>query len=622
VVRNASIGVILTTSETEQLASGSGVPTCLIDRASPMDAFLPLPGFGQIIYTSGSTGQPKGVRHEGGQINWSAAALVAATGATANDTYLSVLPLPLLLETICAIFMPAMLGARVHFDSAFADQVARGSAQGISKTFELHQPTTGMVVPQLLRQWVGELRLVARRAPSSLRFVAVGGATVPAQIAEAAWELGIPAHEGYGLSECCSVVSLNRPGARRPDTAGRPLEGLSVSIDEGEIVVDGPSITDGYLGQEPAKRPWRTGDLGAFDEDGFLRVHGRKDSLIVTSYGRNISPEWIETMLLADHRIAFCAVVGHGKPHLTVVLFPSSIGEGWFAKLADPDLRLFVAKCCEQAPDYAVPRTCVVVSRQEAAANQLLINGRPARKKIESFVERKLATSANADIKYMSFYERLTAETAKERDAFLAIPIVQHAIRNGASHALYLDFLEQAYHHVKHTFPLLALAASTTKDERYQDALIEYMEEERGHEKWILDDIRNLGGDPETIRTGTPRIPCQVMVGYAYYAIEHVSPFAFLGSVHVLEGMSVLLADKLADAMKNALGVDTDAGFTYLRTHGSLDADHVGFFRKLVDGFDDAKTQFIIIEHAKIFYRLYGAIFHELGSRAELSNAA
>jgi pyrroloquinoline quinone (PQQ) biosynthesis protein C len=222
----------------------------------------------------------------------------------------------------------------------------------------------------------------------------------------------------------------------------------------------------------------------------------------------------------------------------------------------------------------------------------------------------------------MSFYERLIAETAKEQDAFLAIPIVQHAIRNGAPRALYLDFLGQAYHHVKHTFPLLALAASRTKDERYQDALVEYMEEERGHEKWILDDIRNLGGDPEAVRTGIPRIPCQVMVGYAYYAIERVSPYAFLGSVHVLEGMSVLLADKLADALKKTLGLETDAGFTYLRSHGSLDADHVGFFRKLVDGFDDAKTQSVIVEHAKIFYRLYGGIFHDLGSRAELSNAA
>ena len=146
------------------------------------------------------------------------------------------------------------------------------------------------------------------------------------------------------------------------------------------------------------KRPWRTGDLGTFDADGFLRVQGRKDSLIVTSYGRNISPEWIETMLLSDPRIASCAVVGHGKPHLTVVIFPSFIGEGWFAKLTEPDLCLLVAKCCAQAPDYAVPQACVVVSMQEAAANQLLTNGRPARKQVEIFVERKLAQSASADI--------------------------------------------------------------------------------------------------------------------------------------------------------------------------------------------------------------------------------
>ena len=222
----------------------------------------------------------------------------------------------------------------------------------------------------------------------------------------------------------------------------------------------------------------------------------------------------------------------------------------------------------------------------------------------------------------MSFYDRLSSETAKERDAFLATPIVQHAIRNGASRALYVDFLTEAYHHVKHTFPLLALAASRTTDARYQDALVEYMEEERGHEKWILDDIRTVGGNPDAVRAGAPGIPCQIMVGYAYYAIEHVSPYAFLGSVHVLEGISVLLADKLADAMKSSLGLESDAGFTYLRTHGSLDTDHVAFFRKLVDGFDDPAIQRIVIESSKIFYRLYGAIFSDLGARAELSNAA
>jgi hypothetical protein len=213
-------------------------------------------------------------------------------------------------------------------------------------------------------------------------------------------------------------------------------------------------------------------------------------------------------------------------------------------------------------------------------------------------------------------------ETSKDREAFLAIPIVQHAIREGAPRRLYLDFLTEAYHHVRHTFPLLALAASRTSDERYQNGLVEYMKEERGHEKWILDDIKTIGGYPDAVRSGTPRVPCQIMVGYAYYAIEHVSPYAFLGSVHVLEGMSVLLADKLADALKNSLSLESDAGFTYLRTHGSLDADHIAFFRKLVDGFDDPVTQRVIIDNARIFYRLYGAIFEDLGARAELSHAA
>jgi len=222
----------------------------------------------------------------------------------------------------------------------------------------------------------------------------------------------------------------------------------------------------------------------------------------------------------------------------------------------------------------------------------------------------------------MSFYEQLVADTTDSRDAFLSIPLVLNTLRNGATRSLYLDFLAEAYHHVKHTFPLLALAASRTSDERYQDALVEYMEEERGHEKWILDDIRALGGDPDAVRDGQGGPPCRIMVGYSYYAIEHISPYAFLGSVHVLEGMSVLLADQVADAMKASLGSESDRGFTYLRTHGSLDNEHVAFFRQLVDGFDDRKTQRIIIDNAKIFYRLYGSIFQDLGTRAGLSNAA
>jgi pyrroloquinoline quinone (PQQ) biosynthesis protein C len=222
----------------------------------------------------------------------------------------------------------------------------------------------------------------------------------------------------------------------------------------------------------------------------------------------------------------------------------------------------------------------------------------------------------------MLFYERLTSDTSADREAFLAIPLVQHALKSGAPRGLYLSFLGEAYHHVKHTFPLLALAASRTTDERYQDALVEYMEEERGHEKWILDDIRALGGNADAVRDRGPGMACQIMVGYAYYAIEHISPYAMLGSVHVLEGLSVMFADRLADAMKASLGLSEDLGFSYLRSHGSLDIEHVAFFRTLVDGFDQPEAQRIIIQNSKIFYRLYGGIFRDLGASAELQNAA
>ncbi|PHP65225.1 heme oxygenase [Zhengella mangrovi] len=222
----------------------------------------------------------------------------------------------------------------------------------------------------------------------------------------------------------------------------------------------------------------------------------------------------------------------------------------------------------------------------------------------------------------MTFYERLQAETAAERDAFFRIPIVQQGIAQGASLQTYLAFLEQAYHHVKHTFPLLALTASRTRDERYQDALVEYMEEERGHEKWILDDIAALGGDAAAVEAGEGGAACRIMVAYTYYAVERISPYAMLGSVHVLEGLSVLLADRVADTLKARFGTSEEKGFSYLRSHGALDQDHVAFFQTVINGFTDRDVQDLIIGQSKMFYRLYGAIFEDLGQEANIARAA
>ncbi|MCW6512817.1 AMP-binding protein [Lichenifustis flavocetrariae] len=391
IARDAAIETILATQATWPRVLRSGLPSLIIEAQSmELGAFDLIEGFGQVIYTSGSTGRPKGVRHESGQIAWSAQALAEAIGASARDVYLSVLPLPLLLETICALFVPQLVGALTHFDTAVAEAVGRGSASGLAQAFETQRPTTSVLVPQLLKAWVGELASTNRTAPTSLRFVAVGGAPVATQLAETARSYGIPVHEGYGLSECCSVVAVNRTDARRPGTAGRPLTGLSVTIEDGEIVVDGPALTDGYLNQGQAERPWRTGDLGAIDADGFLSVHGRKDSLIVTAYGRNISPEWVETMLLADLRIALCAVFGHGEAHLTAVLIPSQSAAPWFAEASRADVLGLIAECCAEAPAYAVPQDFILLSQADAVRDHLLTaNGRFVRSRLPTLVAAK-----------------------------------------------------------------------------------------------------------------------------------------------------------------------------------------------------------------------------------------
>ena len=220
------------------------------------------------------------------------------------------------------------------------------------------------------------------------------------------------------------------------------------------------------------------------------------------------------------------------------------------------------------------------------------------------------------------FYDRLIAATEWERNGFISIPLISEALRTGASRDLYLDFLTQAYHHVRHTFPLLAFASARATDEAYQDALVEYMEEERGHEKWILNDIQAMGGDADAVRDGKPGIACQVMVGYSYYAIEWVSPYAMLGSVHVLEGMSTLLADKAADAIQRSLAHRGEDGFSYLRSHGALDVEHVAFFKQLVNSLACPRAQQIVIDASKVFYRLYGDVYHELATRHPVKSHA
>ena len=225
----------------------------------------------------------------------------------------------------------------------------------------------------------------------------------------------------------------------------------------------------------------------------------------------------------------------------------------------------------------------------------------------------------------MTFVEQLERDTAPDRREFSAIPVIAEALAGKVTRELYLDFLASAYHHVRHTVPLLALAASRcgAGDETLHRALNAYIEEETGHDAWILDDIRALGGDADAVAAGDGTLAVRVMVAYAYHIIERGNPYGLLGMVHVLEGMSVALAIAAADAIRTSLGVGGDAGFSYLRSHGQLDLEHIAFLKRLLAEIDTPERRAVVIGAARDFYRLYGDIFRALATGAgRLSHAA
>jgi long-chain acyl-CoA synthetase len=354
--------------------------------ASAVPAIVPALDATRIIFTSGTTGNPKGVRLSSRQMLASIAALGEVTGATAADRYLSLLPSALLLEQIAGTYLPLSVGAEIGLPGSQSAHPARAAADAA----EMLQPTATVLVPELLAGWLHELHKAGRRAPASLRYVAVGGAPVAPTLAAAAWSRGLPVHEGYGLSECCSVVAVNRVNDRRGGTVGRPLPNVDVAIEGGEILVRGPTVMDGYLGEShvtgtDASRTgdWRTGDLGHFDPDGFLVVTGRKDNVIVTSAGRNISPEWVEDAVLAEARIHRCVAVEHAG-ELVAVVVPRDPSAGPSPAISD-----LVRDAVRAVPDYAKPRRLLVMTEEELhGADLLTANFRPRRAAIRRFVSQ------------------------------------------------------------------------------------------------------------------------------------------------------------------------------------------------------------------------------------------
>ena len=219
----------------------------------------------------------------------------------------------------------------------------------------------------------------------------------------------------------------------------------------------------------------------------------------------------------------------------------------------------------------------------------------------------------------MTFHEQLARATASDREFLLSAPVIQRALAGDVTRGLYVAFLTQAYHHVRHTVPLL-MAVGARVPERHEwlrEAVLHYLEEETGHDEWILADIERAGGDRAAAAASAPAVATEAMVAYAWDTVMRRNPLGFFGMVHVLEGTSVALALNAAGRIQQALGLPSNA-FTYLRSHGELDKEHINDLARILGRFTDEDDRQAVVRCARGIYWLYGQMFRGLESAVPL----
>lgn len=593
----------------------------------------------RITFTSGSTGRPKGVclsHQQLDRVSQSLAAMLQAASLPLRH-HLALLPLSTLLENLSGLYVPILLGLCTTLVAG--EQVGLiGASQlegaTLARALLQFQPNSLVVTPALLEALM-QLTDAHPAIAESLHYVAVGGARVPSRLMAEARQRGLPIYQGYGLSECASVVAVQRPGSRDPDGCGAPLPHCQVTLaDDGEILVSGNAML-GYLGEAPQVGPVHTGDLGTLSASGTLAIVGRKKNLLITRFGRNVSPEWLEAEALAIAPIRSLIVLSDPSDQLVGLLHGT--------QASDAAIREALAHLNAQLPDYARLHRCVVSPAPLYRDTTLFTdNGRPRRAALTQHFAPELselasrshpdpidilrrpqsdgATPRRASMDHTErFFAQLQARTTADRAGMLQAPIFRHCAEGTLSPDAYTAFLVQAYHHVKHTVPLL-MACGGRLGEKYEwmrAALAEYIEEEQGHHEWILNDLTACGVDPIPVREnrdyGRVSAEIELMVAYLYHQIDRGNPMALFGMVWVLEGTSVSVGGTVASQIQQSLGLP-DRAMTYLRSHSELDQDHIKLFASLMDQVTDPADQQAVVEGAQMVFRLYGGMLHNLGN--------
>ncbi len=352
-----------------------------VDRSQLDDRFGAISGddIATVIYTSGTTGRPKGcvLTHGNLTVNVEQVTDALAGAVDPSDTALLFLPLAHVLTKTTALFCLAT-GVRIAFgtsianlpeefamvrptliaavprifEKVFSKAQQTAEADGKGRIFDRaaatairwsRQRAAGAVTPLTRAEhWVFD-RLVYGKLSAAfggeLRMAFSGGGPLGERLTSFFDGIGVRIYEGYGLTETSPLVTINRTDAWQPGSVGRAVADTSIRIDtDGEVLVKGPQVFAGYWHNDAAtaevfdEEGWfHTGDIGTIDEDGFLRITGRKKELIVTAAGKNVAPAPLEDRLRSHNLVSQAMVVGDAKPFIAALV---TIDEESFADWA------------------------------------------------------------------------------------------------------------------------------------------------------------------------------------------------------------------------------------------------------------------------------------------------
>jgi long-chain acyl-CoA synthetase len=354
------------------LAKGRAAPDVLDGFAQSLKRF----DTACIIHTSGTGGAPKGVMLSHGAIlhNCSGARKLLLELGLADEVFLSFLPLSHSYEHTAGMFFPLSIGAQIYYADG-ADQLGAFMVETrptiMTAVPRLYEMMRGRILRGLAREKGLKVKLFHRAVelgtkkilnPNSLTFsekmenllldllvrskvkarfggrlkaMVSGGAPLNPEVGLFFSSLGVPVLQGYGQTESAPVISCNPPSRPKMHTVGPVLEEVTVKIaEDGEILVQGELVMQGYWNDSEAdtqvlKDGWlHTGDIGEFDEDGYLRITDRKKDIIVNSGGDNVAPQRVEGLLTLEPEIGQAMVHGDKRPHLVALIVP----DGEFAQ--------------------------------------------------------------------------------------------------------------------------------------------------------------------------------------------------------------------------------------------------------------------------------------------------